>query len=508
METLRISPKTYTYRDFAPFFSGPIRVSLTQNSLKNLESSHKRLLAQLETGKTIYGVNTGFGSLCQIKIDEKDQKKLQLNLVRSHASGVGEPLEPGLVRIILVLKLLTYVKGYSGIRPMLAKKIVQFLNSDVLPVIPKKGSVGASGDLAPLGHMALSLVGEGHVFYKGKKLPTKTALKKARIKPIVLHPKEGISLINGTQVSTSLAIKALLDGDILIKTADVAGALSVETSLSSHAGFHKNVHALKSHLGQKIVARNVEKMLQGSMIVKSHENCGKVQDPYSFRCIPHIHGACRDGISRSGEMVNNEINSVSDNPLVLKNGDVVSSGHFHGEHIAQALDFMAISFSELGAVSERRIYYFMKGIEDVIPPFVTKNSGLESGYMITHVTAAALASENKTLAHPASVDSLPTSGGQEDLVSMAPWAGRKLLKIQQNLRMILAIELMVAGAANHTAFPDLKPGKGTKPVLDLLNTICKFEYGDRVYSGEMETLASIIQSGGFLQTVNERISVD
>ncbi|MDC0480093.1 histidine ammonia-lyase [Candidatus Marinimicrobia bacterium] len=508
MVTLRISTRTFSYKDFAPLFDGPIHVALTKESIKNLQHSHERLISKINSGNTIYGVNTGFGNLSQIKIESKDQKELQVNLVRSHASGVGKPLELGLVRSILILKLLTYSKGYSGVRPDLSKKIVQFLNNDILPVIPEKGSVGASGDLAPLGHMALALIGEGFVFYEGKKMKTKTALSKARVKALDLYPKEGLSLINGTQVSTALAIKTLLDGESLLKTADIAGALSVENSFASRKVFQKEIHELKAHPGQQISARNVYKLLNGSKIVQSHTNCGKVQDPYSFRCIPHIHGACRDGFIHAAEIIDNEINSVSDNPIVLKKGDVVSSGHFHAEHVAQALDFLAISFSELGAVSERRTHFFMKGVEGEFPPFVTKTPGVESGYMIAHVTASSLASENKTLSHPASVDSLPTSGGQEDLVSMAPWAGNKLLHIQNNLRWIFAIELMVAGAANQIASPKAKSGKGTNPVLEILISVCNYEAGDRVLSTEIETIAELIKNGEIVKAVTNKLLLD
>ncbi len=508
MKILRISTRSYSYRDFAHLFDGPVCVTLTKNSLHNLKQSHKRLLAKINTGETIYGVNTGFGNLSKIKISPKDQKDLQLNLVRSHASGVGNPLEPGLIRTIFVLKLLTYVKGYSGIRSAVAEKIVQFLNHDILPVIPEKGSVGASGDLAPLGHMALALIGEGKVFYNGKEITTKTALSKAKIKPLVLQQKEGLSLVNGTQVSTALAIKSLLDGDLLLKTADIAGALSVENSFASRKVFQKKIHALKNHPGQQSVANNVYKLLNGSKIVKSHSNCGIVQDPYSFRCIPHIHGASKDGFTRAANMIDNEINSVSDNPIVLENGDIVNSGHFHGEHLAQAMDFLAISFCELGAVSERRTHYFMKGVEGKFHLFVTKSPGVESGYMMAHVTASALVSENKTLAHPASVDSLPTSGGQEDLVSMAPWAGQKLLQIQHNLQHILAVELLVAGAANQIASPNLTPGKGTLPILNILKSLCKYQNGDRTLSEEIELIAKKIKCGEFVHAVTKNIILE
>ena len=508
METLRVSTKNITYRDFRPFFNGPVRVTLTKEASSNISRSNARLNSILKKEETIYGVNTGFGNLSHIAILPEDQKQLQINLIRSHAAGTGEPLDLGIVRSVLFLKLLTFAHGYSGVRLALANKIIQFINKDILPLIPEKGSVGASGDLAPLGHMALSLIGEGKVFYKGKKYDTRTALKKANVKPLVLGPKEGLSLINGTQVSTALAIKACLDGEILIKTADIAGALSVENSFSSRKVFRSEIHTIKKHPGQISSAKNVYKTLNGSEVVRSHDNCGRVQDPYSFRCIPHIHGACRDSFMNSVMIVNNEINSVSDNPLIMDKGNIVSSGHFHAEHLAQAMDTIGIAFSELGAISERRTHYFMKGVGDSIPPFVASDPGIESGYMIVHVTATALASENKTLAHPASIDSLPTSGGQEDQVSMAPWAGFKLLKIQKNLSNILAIEFIVAGAANNIISNDLKPGKGTAPVIAFLNENCSFNAGDRPMSSEIKKVSDSILSGHLLQIVSKYITLE
>ena len=508
METLLVSTKKISYRDFAPLLSGPVKVSLTKQAEKNIENSHRNLSALLNQDTTIYGVNTGFGNLSNISINKSDQKLLQKNLVRSHASGVGNPIDIGTVRVILFLKLLTYAKGYSGIRLTLVKKIIQYINNDIMPYIPMKGSVGASGDLAPLGHMALSLIGEGKVYLRGKKMDTRAALKKLKIKPLELGPKEGLSLINGTQVSTAFSIKACIDGEILLKTADIAGALSIENSFSSRKVFRKDIHKLKDHDGQQKSAANVYKMLRGSEIVNSHSNCDKVQDPYSFRCIPHVHGASRDSFKLSTVMINNEINSLSDNPLVMDGSTILSSGHFHAEHIAQALDIIGIAFSEIGAISERRIHFFMKGIDPLIPPFIATNPGIESGYMIAHVTASALASENKTLAHPASIDSLPTSGGQEDHVSMAPWAGNKLFKIQRNVASILAIELIVSGAANSLAVSGIRAGKGTAPVLKVLNNHCRFAKGDRSLSSEIEEITKLILSGNILQEVSKSLKLE
>jgi histidine ammonia-lyase len=319
-----------------------------------------------------------------------------------------------------------------------------------------------------------------------------------------LHQKDGISLVNGTQFSTALAIKSLSNGINLLDAADSIGSLSVETSLSSRDTFSPGIHKLKMHKGQIISAKNVWNMTSESEIVKSHKDCEIVQDPYSFRCIPHIHGACRDALYQSSETINKEINSVSDNPLILSKSKVGFSGHFHAEHIAISLDHMAIAIAEIGAISERRIHYFMKGAEGRFQPFLAKNPGLESGYMLAHVTASALASENKTLAHPASVDSIPTSGGQEDLVSMAPWAGSKLLKIQDNVSNILAIELLIAGAAFKLNNSKLKPGKGTGLILKHIKHIIRSDAGDRELSSEINSLKAVIDDGKIFEKLKNK----
>tara|TARA_B100001250_G_scaffold413410_1_gene447452 strand:+ start:5473 stop:6999 length:1527 start_codon:yes stop_codon:yes gene_type:complete len=508
MKKINISLRSFNYKDFSPLFQGPVKIILDKKCKKNIEESNMKLINQINNGVTIYGVNTGFGDMCNIKIKKEDQYNLQTNLVKSHASGIGKPLSKGIVRSILLLKILTYIKGYSGTRYILVQTIINFINKDIIPVIPEKGSVGASGDLAPLAHMALALIGEGEVFYNGKKVLTKFALKDANLTPLSLHHKEGLSLINGTQLSTALAIKCLLDGELILKSMDIAGAISVENSYSSRRVFKKEVHQIKQHPGQQLVARNIYKILFSSEIVKSHSNCLRVQDPYSFRCIPHVHGASRDSFNNVLKVINNEINSVSDNPLVLKNEEIISSGHFHAEHVAQSLDFLSISFSELGSISERRIHFMMKGIEKKTSPFLALEPGLESGYMIAHVTAASLASENRTLSHPASVDNITTSAGQEDFVSMAPWAGQKLLKIQDNIFNIIAIELMVSGAANFISSSVNKSGKGSKVIIELLNSICNYKKGDRTLTKEIELIRNIVENGKLYDIVNKEINLE
>jgi len=447
----------------------------------------------LEQGTKIYGVTTGFGKLSQVNISPEDRIQLQKNLIISHAAGVGDPLESGIVRTAMLLKLLTFCKGYSGVRVDVAHQIAQFINNDIIPIVPSKGSVGASGDLAPLSHIALALTGESQVRYQGKIIPTANALELAKITPLEIREKEGLSLINGTQVSTAIALNAILEARQLLDIADRIGAISVEASLSSATIFKPEIHAVKAHPGQQYTAQRIFSFLKNSEIVNSHKDCDRTQDPYSFRCIPHVHGASRDMIAFAEEMVIREANSVSDNPIILPSGEVISSGHFHAEAIAQAMDSVAIAMSEIGAISERRCHYFMKGIDSKIPAFVAGHAGLESGLMLAHVTATALASENKTLAHPASVDSLPSSAGQEDLVSMAPWAGQKAQIIVNNVRRILAIELLTGYRATSLFHKGLKPGEGTESLLSKLSKIVPLPEGEFSPGPVIEKISEILK---------------
>ena len=504
METLRILDKNYSYQEFTPLLLSPTKITINKDSKKKIRESYNRLTEIIISGKTVYGVNTGFGQLSQIKIDKEDQRKLQLNLIRSHSAGIGDNLDAGIIRVAMALKLLNYARGYSGVHPDTATQLVKFLNYNLIPVVPEKGSVGASGDLAPLAHIASALIGEGKIMHNKKISRSKILLKRMDINPLTLHQKDGISLVNGTQVSTAIAIKTLYNSSIILDSADAVGALSVETSLSSRDTFKASIHKLKKHKGQIISAKNIWRMTKNSEIVFSHEDCNVVQDPYSFRCIPHIHGACRDTVEKSSQFINNEINSVSDNPVVLDNGEIGFSGHFHAEHIALALDSISMAMAEIGAISERRIHYFMKGAEGRLPLFLANRPGIESGYMIAHVTASALASENKTLAHPASIDSIPTSGGQEDLVSMAPWAGYKLLKIQENVTKILSIEMLIGCAAYDLRHSELKPGVGTRHIINRAKDIVENSKGDRELTSEINRLDSMISNGDIVTILKNK----
>lgn len=507
MGTLTISTNSQQVADLTPFLTSPGKIRLSPEARNAIKTSHQNLKSLLDSGVNIYGVNTGFGKLSSVSIPESDQKQLQLNLVRSHAAGVGKPFDAGITRLIMILKLMTFAKGYSGVRLELVQQLVHFINHDILPVIPRQGSVGASGDLAPLSHLAMGLIGEGKVHFQDRIMPAIVAIKEAGLEPLVMEAKEGLAMINGTQVSAALGIKAIVTGKNLLQTADISGALSVEAGLASRNVFEGKIHKLKEHKGQIQSAGNVWRMLAKSEIVDDHADCDRIQDPYSFRCIPHIHGSSRELYASAKNIVLNEANSISDNPLIFSDTEIRSSGHFHAEAVAQALDTLSISIAEIGAISERRIHYFMKGIDDKIPMFVANNPGLESGFMMAQVTAASLVSENKTLAHPAAVDSLSTSAGQEDLVSMAPWAGRKCLRIIENVTQILAIELYVAATATTQFHKSLKPGIGTKKVINLLKRHIRFSKGDHPLHEDMSTIADLVRCGKIVDCVQRSIKL-
>tara|TARA_Y100000748_G_scaffold85508_1_gene70765 strand:- start:1923 stop:3455 length:1533 start_codon:yes stop_codon:yes gene_type:complete len=503
MEALTISNRSVSWEDLSYLISSPGSLKISPQAKRLIKISNDALQAILKKGQLIYGVNTGFGKLSSVSIDQNDIKQLQLNLVRSHAAGIGSPFNIGIVRVVMALKILTWSKGYSGVRPKLVNQLIAMLNKDIIPLIPSLGSVGASGDLAPLSHLACAMIGEGDVVYNGKTLHSKKALYSEKLKPVDLNAKEGLSLINGTQVSTALGVKALLEARNLLYSADIISALSVESSLSTRQVFNPSIHKLKKHRGQNISAKNIYNLLIGSDIVNSHKDCDKVQDPYCMRCIPHIHGTSWEVFLNTEKTINNEINSISDNPMIFPNGSIHNSGHFHAEPVAQSLDSLSIAISEIGAISERRIHYIMKGADGNLPMFGAVNSGLESGYMIAHVTAASLASENKTLAHPSSIDSITTSGGQEDIVSMAPWAGRSCLKIIENVRRILAIELLVSGNVNHRFHQKLSSSKSLRALILLLKQVRVLSMKDRVFSKDIEKVEDLLKKNKVFSTVNK-----
>lgn len=419
-------------------------VALSSAAWPAVERSRALVEAALASGRAIYGVNTGFGRLAQTRIPPAEIATLQHNLVLSHSAGVGAPLPDATVRVILALKVASLARGHSGVRRIVVERLLDFLNKDLLPEIPSQGSVGASGDLAPLAHLSGVLIGEGNTRLAGEPMSARAALTRAGLAPLQLEAKEGLALLNGTQVSTALALVNLFAAEANLEAAFVAGALSTDAVKGSDTPFDERIHAARGHRGQCEAAQVLRALMAGSAIRQSHVDCTRVQDPYSIRCQPQVFGPCLDLLRHAAGVFAIEANAATDNPLVFDDGSILSGGNFHAEPVGLAADALALAIAEIGALSERRIALLIDSSLSGLPPFLAAESGINSGFMIAHVTAAALASENKSLAHPASVDSLPTSANQEDFVSMATHAARRLTAMNANTGNIVAIELLAA----------------------------------------------------------------
>jgi histidine ammonia-lyase len=458
--------------------------------------------------KVAYAITTGVGKLSDVRIAGEQIRELQVNLVRSHAVGVGEPLSTAETRAMMLLRANSLAKGHSGVRAIVIDTLCEMLNRGVTPVVPSQGSVGASGDLAPLAHLALALIGEGECFdEKGWRISSADALKHAQIKPLVLEAKETISLINGTQAMLAVGTLALLAAEILVDSADVLGGLCCDALKGTDTAFDERIHKARPHGGQMKTAANLRRMLDGSAIRESHRTCGRVQDAYSLRCIPQVHGAVRDTLAHCRAVFETEANSAVDNPLVFvtdrkrSEGDVISGGNFHGEPLAFALDFVAIALSALAGISERRIERLVNpALSEGLPPFLASGAGLNSGFMMPQVTAAALVSENKVLAHPASVDSITTSGNKEDFVSMGMTAASKLKRVVDNTRNVLAIEAMAVAQALEFLAP-LKPSKLGQAAHTAIRSVCPAMEKDRTMYQDFAKLAALIASGKLAEIV-------
>lgn len=451
---------------------------------------------------SVYGVNTGFGKLAQTRIPRDKLADLQRNLVLSHACGVGAPLPRDVVRLALALKINSLARGYSGVRWRVVETLLACLERDVLPAIPGQGSVGASGDLAPLAHLAAALIGVGDAFAGGRRQPARDAFAAAGIDVLELRAKEGLALLNGTQVSTALALRGLIGAEDVLAASLVAGALSLEAALGSVTPFDPRIHAVRGHASQSDVAAAMLRLVDGTEIHESHRDCGRVQDPYSLRCIPQVLGACLRTLRDAAAILVDEANAVSDNPLVFPDsGDVISGGNFHAEPVALVADALAVAIAEIGNISERRCALLVDPTFSQLPAFLATEPGLESGYMIAQVTAAALASENKGLAHPASVDSIPTSAGQEDHVSMATHGARRLDDMLRNAAHIVAVELL--SAARGIAFR--RPLRTSDALEAVLTEIAPDGggTGDRYLSPEIERVAALVRAGRFTPLVAE-----
>ncbi len=484
---------------FAHSEFGRTEVSVSKSALGLVKKSHQYVKNVAGKSSPVYGINTGFGLLSDVRIPKQRLAELQINLLRSHACGVGAPLSAPETRAALLLRANTLVKGYSGVSPDLIQKLIAVLNSPIIPWIPEQGSVGASGDLAPLAHMALVLIGEGKAYWNGKLVPGNTALAKAKIKPHVLKAKEGLALINGTQIMTAIGALSVFEARRLAKVADIAGALSLEAFRGTSKAFHPMVHKVRPHREQSLVAENMRKLLANSGIGKSHIDCGRVQDPYSFRCIPQVHGAARRLIENCVPILETEANSATDNPLVFS-GEVISGGNFHGEYVAMMLDTLAIGLSELANISDLRIQKMINPSMSGLPAFLTPDPGVNSGMMIVQVAAASLVSENKVLSHPASVDSIPTSADKEDHVSMGVTAARKARQVLTNATRVLAMELLCAAQGVDFLKP-LKPGRGARAAYDCIRAHVSFAEVDRPFHEDIEIIEQLIRSGTLLSAV-------
>jgi histidine ammonia-lyase len=472
----------------------PPQVAIDPACRDGIRASAALVKKATEGDAAVYGVNTGFGKLAMKRIAREDLATLQLKLLRSHAVGVGEPMSERVVRLILVLKATSLARGYSGVREEVVDALIALHNSGVIPVIPCQGSVGASGDLAPLAHLCLPLIGEGEAFYQGERMPGGDALAKAGLKPIALGAKEGLALINGTQVSAGLAIEALLATDRLFEAAVISGALTLDAARGSDGPFDPRIHAVRGQPGQIDCAAAYRALMVGSQIRASHlEGDDRVQDPYCLRCQPQVMGACLDQMRYAAQVLVREANAVTDNPLVFE-GLMVSGGNFHAEPVALAADALAVAIAEIGAITERRIAMLVDTVVSRLPPFLTPDPGLNSGFMIVHVTAASLASENKSLAHPASVDSLPTSANQEDHVSMATFAARRLTPMLSNTAYIVAIELLAAAQGIEFLRP-LTSAPALEGVMRLVRSVSPAMMQDRSLARDMQAMHHLVASG-------------
>jgi histidine ammonia-lyase len=478
-------------------------VSLSAAARLRVEQARKVVEQIVDEGRTVYGVNTGFGKLSDVRIERSQLRELQLNLVRSHSCGVGPPLSESEARALLLLRANVLAEGFSGCRPALIESLIAMLNRGVTPVIPEKGSVGASGDLAPLAHLALTVIGEGEAFYRGERMASATALQRAEIQPLELEVKEGLALLNGTQAMGAVGGLALHRAERVAHLADVAGAMTLEAVRGTPVAFDERIHTARPHPGQIEVAAHLRELLRDSQIRQSHlENDPRVQDAYSLRCMPQVHGAVRGALQHAREIVEIETGSATDNPLVFaETGEVLSGGNFHGAPLALAFDYAAIAMTDLMSITERRIDRLVNpDANEDLPPFLTSHPGAASGFMMMQIVAVALLSEAKVLAHPASIDNVPTDGGKEDHVSMGMTAATKLRSIVDNAELITAIELITAAEGLEYRAP-LQPGRGVKQAYKIVRRHVTRLTNDRAMSGEIEAIAEAIRAGEFDEIV-------
>lgn len=494
MRTITIAPGALTLDDLRTIHREPVGLALSDECRNDIEQAAATVDRVIHEGRTVYGINTGFGLLAGTRIPPDELQELQHSIVLSHAAGVGSFMEPHSVRLVMALKINSLARGCSGVRPIVIDRLIELVNRAICPAIPVKGSVGASGDLAPLAHMSAVLLGEGEVLIDGRPTPARHALAAAGIEPIVLAPKEGLALLNGTQVSTALAIEGLIAGETALRSAVVLGAMAVDAARGSRTPFDQRIHAARGHQAQIDVAAAHREVLAHSQIEESHRECGRVQDPYSLRCQPQVLGACLAQLRHARDVLVTEANGVSDNPLVfIDSGEILSGGNFHAEPVALAADGIALALAEIGALAERQIALLIDKNLSGLPPFLVEKGGLNSGFMIAQVTAAALASENKSLAHPASVDSLPTSANQEDHVSMATFAARRLADMYDNVVGILAV-LWLATAQGLDFLSPLQSSPSLEEAKRRLRERVPFYDADRYFAPDIAAASELLRT--------------
>lgn len=495
MPVITLDGHSLTLEDVGAVARGE-RVAIGEGVLDRVNASRAVVERILTGDAAVYGINTGFGKLSDMRIRPEDLRALQANLVRSHSCGVGEALSREATRSMLLLRANVLAKGFSGVRPIVLETLVAMINHDVLPVVPAKGSVGASGDLAPLAHLALGTIGEGMVMFGGERVPAAVAMSEAGIAPLQLEAKEGLALLNGTQAMSAVGALALLDIEALCQAADVIGAMSLEALCGTPVAFDARIHAARAHAGQEAVAANLREILEGSEIRQSHIECGRVQDAYSLRCMPQVHGAVRDAAAHARRVLETEFNSATDNPLVFPDtGEVLSGGNFHGEPVALVLDYLAIAVTELASISERRVERLVNPDLSGLPAFLIRDAGINSGMMIAQVAAVALLAENKVLAHPASVDSLPTSANKEDHVSMGMTSALKLSTCVENVRSVLAIEAMCAAQGIDFLAPLAPAPRIARAHARLREVVPFFEY-DEVLADKIAAITPLVADLG------------
>lgn len=506
MKNIIIDGKGLGISDIGPIVRGNAGVKLAKGVKEKITKVQKIIKNAIDEKKVIYGITTGFGALSDVFISKDKRMQLQRNIILSHSAGVGSPLDEEDVRSIMLLRINGIARGNSGVRYHTLKTLIEMLNKGVHPVIPEKGSVGASGDLAPLSHLALVLIGEGEAVYKGKIMPGKKAMKSAGIELCELKAGEGLGLINGTQVMTGIGALIINDSINLLKTSDIAAGMSLEVLLGSNIELNEKIHNARPHNGQLISAENLRRTTKDSKIISSHKDCSRVQDAYSIRCCPQVHGASKDTLHYVKNVVETEMNSSTDNPLIFpETGEIFNNGgNFHGQPVAFAMDFLSIALSEIANISERRIERLVNPLLSGLPAFLIKDPGLNSGLMIAQYTAASLVSENKTLSHPASVDSIPTSANKEDHVSMGTIAARKCKQILFNTENVIAIELMCAAQAIDL-FTNIKAGVGTIAAYKSIRKHVSYLEEDRILSKDIKTIHNLVHEAKVLSSVEKKI---